>query len=314
MSQTINNILLPLQRHYAQENVVELRITEPYYVTLDIRGQGLQIIYDNDLSLSALKFICQCLANKNGIQFSKDKPQISCTLPDGHRFECLMGRSVQSGISLAIRCKHDYSPSWQDMGIEQNAIDYLEQATTSLKNIIISGGTNTGKTTLMNKMLEFVPAKRRIITIEDTPELNIKKFQEAKNSTFLIAARDGSSYANMVDYKTIYDHVNRATPTQVIFSEASIANCFLILATLNSGNTGMMFTIHAVSPEELINEKFNQNLSFNGQHIDNVSNYVRRLIDVIVQIKRDANTDMRKITDIYEPKHNRYIMRDGVMA
>src|SRR3546814_11928638 len=86
---------------------------------------------------------------------SDDSPKLSCILPDGHRFECLVGPSVQTGVSLAIRCKHPFTPSWEQIGVSPVIRDYLKDAVDRDLNIIVSGATNTGKTTLLNMMLEW---------------------------------------------------------------------------------------------------------------------------------------------------------------
>src|SRR5690606_25720912 len=115
--------------------------------------------------------------NYRGLTFDPDRhPKLSCVLPGGHRFECLVGNSVQTGLSLAIRAKHPFVPSWDQIGVSADIRAYLKAAIDEEKNIIISGATNTGKTTLLNMMLEWVPADCRVVGIEDTPELKLERF------------------------------------------------------------------------------------------------------------------------------------------
>src|SRR3546814_11338648 len=98
-----------------------------------------------------------------GLKFDPDEhPKLSCILPDGHRFECLVGPSVQTGVSLAIRCKHPFTPSWEQIGVSPVIRDYLKDAVDRDLNIIVSGATNTGKTTLLNMTLEWRSEEVRV--------------------------------------------------------------------------------------------------------------------------------------------------------
>jgi pilus assembly protein CpaF len=116
----------------------------------------------------------------------------------------------------------------------------------------------------------------------------------------------------MIDWRQLYDHQMRATPDHVIFGEISTQNAFAALGALNSGITGFMCTIHAESPYQVINRKFDQNIAWAGQNMPRIAEFLSELVDVIVQIKRDTD-GFRRITDIYEPRNDRWVMRDGKM-
>ena len=147
MDAVLANILKPLAVHFDDPSIIEIRMKHPGEVISDKREVGLEITPAPDLTLHKIEQICQSLANKAGLKFDPDKhPSVSTMLPQGHRFECLLGPSVRSGLSLAIRCKHSFEVKWDDFGIDDKLKDYLEYAVLSGKHIVISGGTNTGKT------------------------------------------------------------------------------------------------------------------------------------------------------------------------
>ena len=116
----------------------------------------------------------------------------------------------------------------------------------------------------------------------------------------------------MLDYRQLYDHLMRATPDHIIFGEISTQNAFPALGALNSGVTGFMCTIHAESPEQVLNRKFDQNIAWSGQAMPRVPEFLRELVDVIVQIKR-RHDGYRRITDIYEPRNDLWSMRNGAL-
>lgn len=226
------------------------------------------------------------------------------------RIECPVGPSVQGGISLAIRCKHPFTPSWDQVGAGGDVVDYLRDAVTAEKNIIISGATNTGKTTLLNKLLGFLPDDRRVIAVEDTPELGMDRFWDGVG---LLAARDAKTAVGMIGWDGPYDHLMRATSDHVVFGEVSIQNAFAVLAALNSGATGVMCSIHAKNAKQALDRKFDQNIVWSGATMPRVPEFLRELVDVVVQINRTTD-GYQRISEIYEPRADRWVMGDDAMS
>ncbi|WP_173978981.1 CpaF/VirB11 family protein [Magnetospirillum sp. UT-4] len=309
MSSAISIILRPLAAYYDDATTVEMRMTRPKRVIVDRRGEGKRIVEAPELTLARIEDMCRSLANVTGVLFDPDTaPKLSCIVPEvRHRFECLVGSSVQTGVSMAIRCKHPFTPTWDQVGASAPVVSYLRAALMAERNMIVSGATNTGKTTLLNKLLEFLPADRRVVACEDTPELHIDRFWDGVG---LLAAREASTASGMIDWRQLYDHQMRATPDHVIFGEISTQNAFAALGALNSGITGFMCTIHAESPYQVLHRKFDQNIAWSGQTMPRVPEFLAELVDVIVQIKRTTD-GYRRITDIYEPRADRWVMRDG---
>jgi pilus assembly protein CpaF len=189
-------------------------------------------------------------------------------------------------------------------------VDFLRSAIEGELNMLISGATNTGKTTLLNRLLTFLPDDRRVVAAEDTPELDIARFWDGVG---LIAARDEfGAKSGLLSWAQIYDHLMRITPDHVFFGEISITNAKAALAALNSGITGFMCTIHAASPQQALDRKFDQNIAWSGQSMPRVPEFLRELVDVVIQIKRSTD-GMRRITDIYQPRLDHWVMQDGVM-
>ncbi|MBC7905253.1 MAG: type II/IV secretion system ATPase subunit, partial [Rhodospirillaceae bacterium] len=264
MVSAISTILRPLATYYDDLSIVEMRMTEAKKVILDQRDVGKFLIDAPELTLARIEDICRSLANFTGVKFDPSSaPKLSCVVPEvRHRFECLMGASVQSGISMAIRCKHPFTPTWEQVGVTPDVVAYLQAAMERKANMIIAGGTNTGKTTLINKLLHFLPDTCRVVAAEDTPELEIDRFWDGVG---LLAAREASTSSGMIDWRPLYDHKMRATPDYVIFGEISTQNAFAALGALNAGINGFMCSIHASSPEEVIQRKFDQLIAWSGQ-------------------------------------------------
>ncbi|MDR3249464.1 MAG: CpaF/VirB11 family protein [Mycoplasmataceae bacterium] len=306
----IATILAPLSTFYSDPLTIEMRLVKAGMVVIDRRGCGKVEIKAPNLTIGNIENMCRALANFQGVAFDPETtPKLSCIIPEAmHRFECAVGPSVPSGVSLAIRCKHPFSPTWKQIGIEDTTVTYLQDIITTSKNIIVSGATNTGKTTLLNKLLEFLPDDRRVVAVEDTSELSISRFWDGVG---LLASREANIQNGMLDWRQLYDHQMRITPDHVIFGEISTQNAFAALAALNSGITGFMCTIHASSPDQVIQRKFEQNIAWTGQVMPRIAEFLSELIDVIIQIKREHDGS-RIISDIFEPNHNRWIIQNNV--
>lgn len=306
----IATVLKPLAAYYDDPTTIEVRMVRPGEIIVDKRGVGKKALPAPELTRAAVEDICRALANYTGAAFDPETaPKLSCIIPEvRHRFECLVGPSVQSGVSLAIRCKHPFAPSWDQVGAGDGLVGYLETAVRAEKNIIVSGATNTGKTTLLNKLLSFLPDDRRVVAVEDTPELQIDRFWDGVG---LLAARDAKFGNGMIGWDGLYDHLMRATPDHVLFGEISIQNAFAALAVLNSGITGFMCSVHAEGAKQALDRKFDQNIAWSGATMPRVPEFLHELVDVVVQIKRSTD-GYRRITDIYEPREDHWRLRDGV--
>lgn len=301
------HILKPLSSHYDDPQIVELRMSAPCDLVLEHRTKGKITTRDADLTQHRVEQLCHALANYRGLAFDPEtSPKLSTLLPQGHRFECAVGHSTAGGVSLAIRCNHHHRPSWAEMGIDAPLQSWLTKAMTERQNIIVSGGTNTGKTTLLGRLMSIWPDSLRVVTVEDTPELDTSRFFDASS---LLAARDEGSGQKMLTYRQLADHLRRITPDAVVFGEISTTNALPALDALNSGIQGFLCTIHADTPEMALHRKFDQNIAFAGQEMPKVGDFLCELVDAVIQLKRRPD-GTRRISDVYLPKSNSFVVRD----
>ncbi|PLW77189.1 CpaF/VirB11 family protein [Cohaesibacter celericrescens] len=303
----VKRLLEPLSRHYDSLNVIELLSKKSGEIVLEVRGEKERFkrIEEPELTRKRILEICHTLSCVGGLEFNPDKsPKLSTRLPGNHRFECLLGNSVASDLSLAIRCKHPYDVSLEQMGLDKTTIDYLRHALDSQWNIAISGSTNTGKTTLLNKFLSFLPDDRRVVSAEDTLELEMDRFF---NGVSLIAARDSSAGAGFMDWQQLFDHQMRISPDNLIYGEISTQNAFAALNVLNTGARGWLCTVHAESAA-MVPSRFQENINASGQHLPDVAGFMSKLIDLVVHIRR-TDDGRRFVSEIYEMKNDHYVMR-----
>lgn len=290
--------LEPLAAFFRRRDLVEISVNRPGEIGLEIAGKGYVFERVAWMSLKFWEDICHALANKAGHAFDPEaQPRVSTRLPGGHRFEAMMGKSVLSGLTVSIRVKRRSQAGLRDFGVAGATLAEVEAAIRRGANVVISGGTSSGKTTLANLLLPLIPADRRLLTIEDTPELDAPQHNQVNH----IVSRNEAN--PRVGYAEVFDHAMRSRPDQILLGELSIPNAFPALLLLNSGHRGLICTMHADSAALALEEGFYQRVALSGRaeiDPDYLARYLRRTIDLVIQVAK-AGRDCRRITEIWWP-------------
>ncbi len=290
-------MLIPLWPLLKTDNLVELSVVRPGQVGLEIAGSGYRFEPAPHLDYNYWYLLCQVLANKSGVNFhTVNQPRISTALPEGHRFEAMMGKNVDQEISVSIRLKRQVSLSLEDFGLQGALKDRIIQSIILGANVIVSGGTSSGKTTFLNRLINYIPSETRILTVEDTRELDIPHVNQ-KN---YIVSRNESNPA--IDYAAIIDHLLRSRPDMIIAGEVSVANAFPIIRMLNSGHAGFMCTIHANTPDLALTAAIPQNIQLAGGNSLGIAKLLYQTIDIVLQLHR-TQTGARVVTEVLFPKN-----------
>ncbi|MEO7247331.1 MAG: ATPase, T2SS/T4P/T4SS family, partial [Novosphingobium sp.] len=165
-----------------------------------------------------------------------------------------------------------------------DATAFLREAVRARRNILISGGTSSGKTTFLNALLREVGSDERLILIEDTPELQVTQ----PNVVGLLAARGNRGEADVTPEDLLVASL-RMRPDRIILGEIRGREALTFLRAINTGHPGSMSTIHADSPEGAIDQLAMLILQAGTQlSWENVVHYAARSIDVVVQLGRDG--------------------------
>ena len=307
--------LAPLRRWLRNRNVIEISINEPGRVWVQEAGTGYRAHIERDLDEAWALDTCKFLANWNRIRFREDLPVLGCRMPGGHRFHAVLGReNVVSGIAISIRSRRDIevrreSYGWEpgrdfsaraaDAGRTEPAppaaaavgsLEWIEWLVARGFPVLVSGGTSTGKTTFVNKILiPRIPENNRVITVEDTHEL----YPEHGNRVQLLVNRVEGR--NLVTYQHLIDSVTRLNPDTVIVGELSVDNAYPCLRMLNMGHASFLATVHANNPLEAL-EAFRRNIELSGQASIGAIAFLARTLEGVVQLVHDG--DRRRIAAI----------------
>jgi type IV secretion system protein VirB11 len=178
---------------------------------------------------------------------------------------------------------------------QKNFYEFIALAAKSKKNIIISGGTSTGKTTLLNAILKEIDPEERIITIEDTPE--IKPIHQ--NHVPLLASKGEQGIAE-VTIQSLLEASLRLRPDRILLGELRGKEAYTFLRAVNTGHPGSITTVHADTPHGAFKQIALMVMQANlGLQNDQIMDYIRSIVDVVVQLKRIGGK--RIISEVWYP-------------
>jgi pilus assembly protein CpaF len=248
-------LILPYLRQI--ENLIldpeisEIMLNSPTDIFIEKQGvmekvQGITIPTDQ------LRVAVQNIARSLGDDISEEKPILDSRLPDGSRIAAVLPPCSIHGITLTIRKFNTRSFTIDDLirigTITEPMADLLKIAIQDRKNILISGGTGTGKTTLLNILADFIPDEDRLVVIEDTAEIHIRK----PNLVRFEARRQQGPKIPAVTIRDLLKASLRHRPERTILGEIRGEEAFDLLQALNTGHSGSLSTIHANSASQAL--------------------------------------------------------------
>jgi type IV secretion system protein VirB11 len=301
--------LAPLAPLLERDDVTDIYVNRPGEAWAESLNGKIETHDIPALTEQMLERLARQIAALSHQGINREHPLLSATMPDGARVQIVAPPATRGTMVLAIR-KHvspdlrleDYAGAGAFAATRSGRIGdashldgqlhdlldagdipaLLRTAVQSRKNILISGGTSSGKTTFLNALLREVPERERLILIEDTPEIMIHH----PNAVGLLAARSalGETHTTAED---LLSASLRLRPDRIILGELRGPEAFSFLRAVNSGHPGSMTTIHADSPERAI-EQLTLLVLQSGSRLDrnDVHHYVRSTVDVFVQLGR----------------------------
>ena len=305
----LRSYLAPLTGMLARPDVTDIYVNRPGELWIETVGGAIERHDAPALDESTLDRLARQIAAISHQGISREHPLLSATLPDGARVQVVAPPATRGPLALAIR-KHvasdldlaDYVAAGAFEGtrgrdsLERRDSDealaaklasadvagMLADAVRGRRNILVSGGTSTGKTTFLNALIREIPAEERLILIEDTPELQVRQ----DNVVGLLAARSALGEAE-VSANDLVAASLRMRPDRIILGELRGEEAFAFLRAVNTGHPGSMTTVHADSAERAIEQIVLLALQAGTQlNRDDVRHYVKSTVDVFVQLVR----------------------------
>lgn len=254
---------------------------------------------DVKLKLDHLHKFIQDVATLNFKKCNEEYPLLDGTLPDGSRINIVTGPIVKNIPAITIRKYlfkiNNFDSTPGIFGLNHAWTFFLKTLVKARMNIIISGGTGTGKTTLLNLLLQEVPRSERIITIEDTKELNFNLPNVVRLEVGL-----GSLQSPQVNHRALVKNALRMRPDRIIIGEVRGEELIDLLTAMNTGHDGSMTSIHANTAQDTI-KRMSTLYQLGGQDVQLKAIYqqIQSAVQYIININRDKNGS-RSIQSIIE--------------
>lgn len=320
----LETYLTPLKNIFAEDGVAEISINTPGEAWIEKFGDMYKIPLP-EFDFEHLKGLARLVAQSTEQRVSEEAPLLSATLPNGFRIQVVFPPACESGkVVMSIRKGSTLNwnlDDYEKMGafnhtaveevedpndavlsqmLQENRIkEFLINAIKWKKNIIISGGTSTGKTTFTNACLKTIPQDERLITCEDAREIIL---DHHPNKVHLIASKGGQGRAN-VTTQSVIEACLRLRPDRIIVGELRGTEAFSFLRAINTGHPGSISTLHADTPAMALEQlKLMVMQAGLGMPPAEVKQYILQVVDIVIQLKRTGK--VRHISEIYFKKHN----------
>lgn len=199
----------------------------------------------------SLRVAARNIARALGDEVSEEQPILDSRLPDGSRVAIILAPVSVSGTALTIRKFQNQRYTADELvrigTLSPEVLKVLQQAVLDGQNMIISGGTGTGKTTLLNALAAFIPDDQRVIVIEDVAEIQVNKPNLVR-----LEARREQPVLPAVRIRDLLRATLRMRPDRILLGEVRGDEAFDLLQALNTGHEGVLSTIHASSAAQIL--------------------------------------------------------------
>ena len=268
------------------------------YVERDGVLEKVAIRFRNDAHLMN---IIQRIVSPIGRRVDEANPYVDARLPDGSRVNVVIPPIAIDGPMVSIR-KFKKIPITVDQlvrthSLNQDMLDFLGKAVASRLNILIVGGTGSGKTTLMNILSGYIPDKERLVTIEDAAELQLRQHHVVRLETRPPISGDNSKEVTARD---LVKNALRMRPDRIILGEVRGAEAVDMLQAMSTGHDGSMATLHANTARDALS-RLEMLLDFGGLRAEpkTLRRYVAASIQLIVNVNR-LTGGKRRVVSIME--------------
>lgn len=311
------------EKYLNDPDISEICVNKPGELWIEKAGEPEMLFIENkEITDDILWRLGRLVANYTDQSIAANKPLLSASLPSGERIQFATPPVSRFGVALSIRKQimRDLSlDDYREMGafesIKENSAsktdinqtlqshldaseyqDFISAAIRAKKNIIVSGGTSTGKTTLLNAILKEIEPHERIVTIEDTPEV----MPPQKNHVSLLASK-GDQGQSKVTIQDLLEASLRFRPDRILLGELRGKEAYSFLRAVNTGHPGSITTIHADTPQGALEQICLMVMQANlGLTHDQIMAYISSIIDVVIQLKRIGGK--RTISEIWYPR------------
>jgi pilus assembly protein CpaF len=289
----------PLEPLFRDATVSDVLVNGPKDVYIERRGKLTRttVTFRDDAHLLS---VIDRIVSRVGRRVDESSPMVDARLPDGSRVNAIIPPLALNGPVLSIR-RFGAQITAQGL-VEKGAMSdvmltLLAGCVVARLNVVISGGTGSGKTTMLNALSSFIPGDERLVTIEDAAELRLQQDHVVRLET----RPPSSEGRGEVTARDLVKNALRMRPDRIILGEVRGAEALDMLQAMNTGHEGSMGTLHANSAREAIS-RLETMILYAGTNLPNkaMRDQISTALDVIVQVSRlaDGSRRVMSITEV----------------
>jgi pilus assembly protein CpaF len=292
----------PIQRYIDDPDVSEIMVNGPEHVYIERHGK-IERTVTSFIDETHLRRIIDKIVGEVSRRVDEASPMVDARLPDGSRINAVIHPLAIGGPFLTIR-KFAKDPLQVDDMIAFNTFTpavarFLEACVVGKLNIVVSGGTDSGKTTLLNVLSSFVPDDERIVTIEDSKELQLRQ----EHVVTLEARPPNIEGRGEVAIRDLMRNALRMRPDRIIVGECRGGEALDMLQAMNTGHEGSLTTIHSNSPRDTLSRVETMTLMAGFDlPIRVIREQMSSAIDLVVHLAR-LRDGTRRVTHVAEVQH-----------
>jgi len=289
----------PLEDLLADTEITDIMVNNKDEIYAERRGR-LELTNKKFLSNEQVKIIIERIIAPIGRRIDESVPMVDARLPDGSRVNSIIPPLSLGGPTLTIRKFRKERFKIEELialqSFNSNISDFIKACVLTRKNIIVSGGTGSGKTTILNVLSTFIPNDERIITLEDVAELKLHQEHWVR----LESRSANIEGKGQITIRDLFRNTLRMRPDRIIIGECRGIETLDMLQAMNTGHDGSMTTIHANSTRDVLS-RLDSMILMSGVELPvrAIREMIASAIDVIVHTARLPD-GTRKITEISE--------------
>ena len=290
----LHTYLRPFRRWLDDARVTEIMVNTPGEVWVErVGAPAMQCERAPGIDEQLLQRLATQVARASHQGINREQPLLAAMLPGGERIQVVGPPATRSGWAVAIRRHGGVDLRLDDYRFAEAApalapaacpctLDGLREAVAARRTVLISGGTSSGKTTLLNALLKEIPGHERVVAVEDTPEIILPQ----ANSLGLVAVKDAQGEAR-VGIDDLLRASLRLRPDRIVLGELRGAEAVTFLRAINTGHPGSFSTIHANTAQGALGQLALMVVQAGiGLTRSDALAYIHGLVDIVVQVAR----------------------------
>jgi pilus assembly protein CpaF len=302
----------PIERHLKDDEISEVMVNGPDQIWIERAGK-LEATDGSFIDENHLRRTIERIVGRIGRRIDEGSPMVDARLADGSRVNAIYPPLSIGGPFLTIR-KFAADPytveDLVDFGTMTSQVaEFLEACVVGRMNLVVSGGTSTGKTTLLNVLSSFIPDGERIVTIEDAKELQLRQ-----DHVLPLEARPSNTEGRgEVTIRELVRNALRMRPDRIIVGECRLGEALDMLQAMNTGHDGSLTTVHSNSPRDALSRIETMTLMAGYDlPIKAIREQMASALDLIVHIgrMRDGTRFVTHVTEVERMEGDVVVLQD----